>query len=266
MPFPIRKVVHRLRAEPYRIRDFVPDLVDRVRLAGPPPLPPPALRGQVSWTSSRKEFRRVAREGSADVLGAFRAARRPEEGWSRWLDFGCGCGRLSRELIADDSERKLTGVDPDAAAVRWARRHLGGEFRAIDRRPPISLPAGAFDVAVAISVFTHMGEDLQREWLAELHRLLRPGGLLVVSTLGPARLNLVPGLTAEQSADFEARGFLFAPGGGPFNGNGAFHSRAYLEETWRALFRLRDFRPEGLIGFQDLSVWENVREQGSAGK
>ena len=101
------------------------------------------------------------------------------------------------------------GIDPDAAAVVWAGKHLRGTFATIDRRPPTAMPAGSFDVAVAISVFTHMEEDLQREWLAELHRLLRPGGLLIVSTLGPGRLNLVPGLTEGQSAEFAGRGFLF---------------------------------------------------------
>jgi 2-polyprenyl-3-methyl-5-hydroxy-6-metoxy-1,4-benzoquinol methylase len=256
VPFPIRKVVHRLRAEPYRIRDFVPDLVDRVRLIGPPPLPPPSLRSNVSWTTSRKEFLRVAREGSADVLDAFRTNRRPEEDYSRWFDFGCGCGRLSRALIEDDRARRLTGVDPDEAAVRWAAGHLRGSFRTIDRRPPTAMPAGSFDVAVAISVFTHMEESSQRAWLAELRRLLRPGGLFIVSTLGPDRLNLVPGLTEGQSDEFAARGFLFAPGGGAFNWNGAFHNRAFMEETWSPLFRLRDFRPEGMTRFQDLSVWE----------
>lgn len=256
VPFPVRKVVHRLRAEPYRIRDVVPDLVDRLRLIGPPPLPPPRLRGQVSWTTSRNEFRRVGREGSGNVLDAFRAARRPGESGSRWLDFGCGCGRLSREFIADDAGRSVTGVDPDGAAVRWASKHLRGSFRTIDRRPPIEASDGSFDVAVAISVFTHMPEDLQGEWLAELRRVLRPGGLFIVSTLGPARLNLVPGLTEGQSVEFARRGFLFAPGGGPFNWNGAFHSREYLETAWAPFFRLREFRSEGMTGFQDLSVWE----------
>jgi SAM-dependent methyltransferase len=256
VPFPVRKVVHRLRAEPYRIRDFVPDLVDRLRIAGPPPLPPARLRGNVSWTTSRKEFRRVGREGSRNVLDAFRAARRPGERWSRWLDFGCGCGRLSREFVADDPDRKLTGVDPDDAAIRWASKHLRGDFLAIGRRPPTALPGSSFDVAVSISVFTHMEDALQREWIAEVHRVLRPGGLLIVSTLGPGRLNLIPGLTGEQSTEFARRGFLFAPGGGSFNWNGAFHSRAYLEAAWAPLFRLRDFRSEGMTNFQDLSVWE----------
>ncbi|HET9469978.1 MAG TPA: hypothetical protein VFO24_02670, partial [Usitatibacter sp.] len=87
-------------------------------------------------------------------------------------------------------------------------------------------------------------------------RVLRPGGLFIVSTLGPARLNLVPGLTEQQSAEFSRRGFLFAPGGGPFNWNGAFHRRDFLEAEWAPFFRLREFRPEGMTGFQDLSVWE----------
>jgi SAM-dependent methyltransferase len=256
VPFRIRRVVHEWRAQPFKIRDLLPDLVDRIRVVGPPPLPPPVLRGRVSWTTSRREFQRVGKEGSSDVEAAFAAARRPGADYGRWLDFGCGCGRMSRHLAAADPDRRLTGVDVDRPAVSWAAGRLRGRFFSIEERPPIALPPASFDVAVAVSVFTHLGEDRQREWREELHRLIRPGGLLIATTLPPHLVSMVPNLAPGQSDELNRRGFLYAPGPGPFNQNAAFHSRKFLEETWQPLFRLVDFRPAGMTKFQDLSVWE----------
>jgi SAM-dependent methyltransferase len=255
VPFRIRRVVHEVRAQPFKIRDLLPDLLDRIHVAGPLPLPPAALRGRVSWTTSRREFRSVGREGAADVEAAFSRARRPDEDYRRWLDFGCGCGRMSRHLGAGPG-RILTGVDIDRPAVAWAGRRLPGRFFAIDERPPIALPPASFDVAVAVSVFTHLGEERQRDWREELHRLIRPGGLLIATTLPPHLVSMVPNLSPAQSDELNRRGFLYAPGPGAFNQNAAFHSRRFLEETWQPLFRLVDFRSAGMTKFQDLSVWE----------
>ena len=139
--------------------------------------------------------------------------------------------------------------------MAWAARHLRGRFLPIADRPPVAFPPASFDVAVANSVFTHLEEARQRGWLEELHRLLRPGGLLIVTTFGPHRIGMVPNLTEERRAELERRGFLFVPGPGPFNQNAAFHSRTFLESDWQPLFRLHDFRADGMAGFQDLSVW-----------
>lgn len=256
VPFPVRRIVHRLRAQPFKLWDLLPDLADRVRIVGPPPLPPPALRGRVSWTTSRKEFRRVGSQGAADVEAAFSRARRTGEDYRRWLDFGCGCGRLSRHLATGDRARRLTGVDVDVPAVAWAAHQLRGRFFPIGETPPMALPPASFDVAVAVSVFTHLPENAQRQWREELHRVLRPGGLLIATTLPPRLVSMVPDLAPEQSDELDRRGFLYAPGPGPFNQNAAFHSREFLEATWQPLFRLREFRPAGMTNFQDLSVWE----------
>lgn len=49
--------------------------------------------------------------------------------------------------------------------------------------PPLGLEPASFDLAWAISVFTHL-TDNSLPWLHELHRLLKPGGLLIATYLG----------------------------------------------------------------------------------
>jgi SAM-dependent methyltransferase len=115
---------------------------------------------------------------------------------------------------------------------------------------------GFLDVVFANSVFTHFPEDLQILWLKELRRLLRAGGFFIVSTHSPTLTFTRPDLTPDQHATLLNRGFLFAPGNGPFSEDSAFHSRQYMEESWGRHFDLRSFASLGLVAYQDLSVWE----------
>jgi SAM-dependent methyltransferase len=239
---------------PFRLQDIGPDLRELLSRSGLP-LPPARLRRRVGLTSSRVEFLSVGREVSEMVLRAFEECHLPEERYGRWLDFGCGCGRLAR-FLATAPDRELYGVDIDHAAIRWMRRHLGPHFVAIGALPPLPFAAAAFDVVCAISVFTHLDEQMQVAWLGELHRILRPGGLLIASTHHEELLVTRPDLTAAERARLAKDGFLFASGKGRFNDNSTFHSLPYLELTWGKLFTLGLYAKRGLGGYQDLSVWE----------
>jgi SAM-dependent methyltransferase len=220
------------------------------------PFPPARLRFRVAGTTRRRDFLSVGRTSVAAIQTAFLASRNPAEEYSCWLDFGCGSGRIARHLVAFEPIRDLWGVDIDAEAVAWASRHLRGHYQLIPRRPPADLPSGLFDVVYAGSVFTHLDDVDQCVWWKELHRFLRPGGLLIASTHGPDLTYSRPDLTQDQHVDLQKRGFLFAPSQtGHFNDDGAFHSRDYLLETWGRLYGLLFFSEHGLDGYQDLSVW-----------
>jgi SAM-dependent methyltransferase len=49
--------------------------------------------------------------------------------------------------------------------------------------PPLGLEHGTFDLIWAVSVFTHL-TDNSLHWLVELHRLLKPDGLLIATYMG----------------------------------------------------------------------------------
>jgi len=119
-------------------------------------------------------------------------------GWSfdgrRVLDFGCGAGRTLRHFLAEAERAELWGVDIDAASIDWMRRHLSPPLhvRRGSRFPPLELESGSVDLAWAISVFTHL-TDGSIPWLLELHRLLKPGGLLMASYMGAEHSELFAG-------------------------------------------------------------------------
>jgi SAM-dependent methyltransferase len=110
-------------------------------------------------------------------------------GWSfegkRVLDFGCGAGRTLRHFLAEAEVAEIWGVDIDGPSIDWLQGSLCPPLHAMrgPREPPVDLAAGTFDLVWAISVFTHL-TDTSLPWLAEMHRLLRPGGLLIATYTG----------------------------------------------------------------------------------
>jgi SAM-dependent methyltransferase len=244
---------------PQRLRDLPADLAS---FAAPRafggPLPPPALRARVGQLS-RRVFRSVGVQGSRQIQAAFAKTRVPGRAYPGWLDFGCGCGRLARYVAALPDVVKLHGVDVDADLVDWASRALpeSGRFATMRPDPPLDFAQAAFDVVYAISIFTHYTEGEQRAWLDELARILRPGGLLIATTIAPSRAGEFPGITARDRARLAETGFLCVNGdSAAFNERAAFHSAEYLRAQWGRRFAMRLHEPSGFVSYQDLSVWE----------
>ena len=101
----------------------------------------------------------------------------------RILDAGCGSGPLSAALR--DRGALVTGFDVSAAMVELARTRLGEDADVIvhDLADPLPYDDAAFDDVVA-SLVLHYLEDWTGP-LAELHRVLQPGGRLILSTHHP---------------------------------------------------------------------------------
>jgi SAM-dependent methyltransferase len=104
----------------------------------------------------------------------------------RVLDFGCGAGRTLRHFLPEArGHTEVWGVDIDRASVAWLQQELCPPLhvREAPADPPLGLDHGSFDLIWALSVFTHL-TDSSLPWLLELHRLLKPGGLVVATYMG----------------------------------------------------------------------------------
>ena len=117
------------------------------------------------------------------------------------LDFGCGCGRLARQLLQQTAaaERYL-GVDIHAGMIAWDNENLAPRARASRSSTTTSSPPGLnpgadkplhapaagrddgdISMAVAISVFTHLLEEQAVHYLHEIRRVLRDDGVLLAT-------------------------------------------------------------------------------------
>jgi SAM-dependent methyltransferase len=112
--------------------------------------------------------------GRRKVLNA-ELDRLPLEPEARLLDAGCGSGRTLDELARYG---RVSGVDLSPDAVETARRRGHDDVR-VARVEELPFADATFDVVTCLDVVEHTPDD--RAALAELRRVTRPGGLLLVT-------------------------------------------------------------------------------------
>lgn len=173
-----------------------------------PPLPPPRLR---FMNEDDAKFIQTGNELAATLY----AHGLTDD--SRLLDVGSGYGRLAFGLMGTGYSGRYLGFDILPRHVRWCRRNLtadprfrfahldvvnarynpGGSIPAVEARFPA--PDRSRDYCALFSVFTHFYADDVRRYLAEIHRVLVPGGLAATTwfLFDDAR---VPAVTGERSA------------------------------------------------------------------
>ena len=98
------------------------------------------------------------------------------------IELGCGAARLARELLARYPATRVTGLEVDAiqharnlAAPAERLRFIAAGAQAIP------LPDAQFDLALMLKSLHHVPQSIMDQALAEVHRVLRPGGHLYVS-------------------------------------------------------------------------------------
>jgi SAM-dependent methyltransferase len=219
------------------------------------PVPPRQLIVRVAGTPDVGWFLRGGRLAAGSIRAAlWRQGRRIEE-LGAILDFGCGCGRVTRNWIALRTT-DVHGSDMNESAVEWCRRNLPfASFETNGLAPPLVFETAQFDLVYALSVFTHLPEELQLLWMRELERVLRPGGLLMLSTHGE---HYLPRLTATERETFGAGDVVVRREEvAGTNLCTTFHPRSYVRERLAAGFEPIDFVAEGAAGnpFQDLYVF-----------
>lgn len=180
------------------------------------------------------------------------------------LDWGVGCGRVARYALRDIDPTRFTGCDIDRDNVAWCRDFLGGSYSHTNLSPPLPFGEGAFDLVYGVSVFTHLREPLQDAWLGELRRILRFGGLALVTTHGQTALDFGGSEPAAYVAmrDAIARdGIVVSSRNSDLDGAveqpeeyvNVFHSEPYVRRHWPRWLEVVAIVP-GYIHTHDLVV------------
>ncbi|QDU69220.1 class I SAM-dependent methyltransferase [Engelhardtia mirabilis] len=196
------------------------------------------------------------------------------------LDLGCASGRVLRHFLAQGDRLDLFGADINHRHVEWVRRHLASaSCKPLPTTilPTLPLPDHALDLVYAFSVLTHI-DEFELGWLAELRRVLAPGGIAYLtihsehtwSALNPDWAlwhGLIGHCRDEDDRPVTARTFEEPMGreravfrwkrSGNYICN-VFHRSDYIQGTWGRFFDVLEIVEEG-ADYQDVVVLRRPR-------
>jgi SAM-dependent methyltransferase len=224
----------------------LPDAQRRMRVAGNESAEVFRLEGYSTFKKLDLALRRVGQGG----LGQFQAI----------LDWGCGCGRTARNFYRLPTS-KLTGVDIDRDNLDWCKANLPFvEFQDVPLHPPTQFAPESFDLVFGISVFSHLSEPHQFEWLQELRRIARPGAFLLMSVLGETTA-CQTNLNLSQWEEWRKTG-IFSLRNTDLQGYiddddyycNTYMTSDYIRRTWSDYFRVVEIIPAYIGNQQDLVI------------
>jgi len=207
------------------------------------PLPPAHLRTLTAGTADSRWFVESGQAAAATIRVALGRHGVQLDEVAMLLDFGCGCGRVLRHW-QDLAGTEVHAAEPNEQLASWCERNL--PFALVLRSsplPPLPYETDAFDVVYAISVFTHLEEGPQLLWMTELVRVIRPGGLLLLTVHGDRYLNR---LEAAERREYDKGGLVVRHAGGSgTNLCSTFHPKRFVQERLSLGFDLLEHTTGG---------------------
>ena len=171
--------------------------------------PPPVAPMHDAYGST--SYRAYWDNGGATAALIANLIRRHNPTAKRIMEWGCGSARSLRHLpglLPPGSE--FFGSDYNHEAIAWCTAKIEGiSFIRNDLSPPLPMESASLDVIYAVSVLTHLSVAQQHAWLAELRRVLRPGGSLILTTHGERSAKV---LLPHELALFTANGVFVRSG------------------------------------------------------
>jgi ubiquinone/menaquinone biosynthesis C-methylase UbiE len=102
------------------------------------------------------------------------------------LDWGCGPGRVVRHLPkVIDNGCEFYATDYNKKSIDWCAQNLPNiQFNLNPLKAALPYNDNFFDIIYGISIFTHLSRELHGDWYAELYRILKPNGIMLLTTQG----------------------------------------------------------------------------------
>lgn len=242
-------------------------------------VPPRRLRARTGAPGIR-EFLDGGGQAARELSAALGATGSSLDRAGSVLDFGCGSARVLPRIATLVPTAVCAGCDVDSSAIAWAVRHRPELEWSVSRfQPPLPFAEESFDLVYSISVFSHLDEPLQDEWLQEMRRILRPGGVALLSVHGgyafeQFRIGRVRTAWCRKSAfdraplsptelafePYRRSVFNAADLQGVGNQYGlAFHGGDYLRERWSRALEVVAILERAMTGWQDIVVCRRQR-------
>ncbi|MEO6903062.1 MAG: class I SAM-dependent methyltransferase [Bacteroidia bacterium] len=190
------------------------------------------------------------------------------------LDFGVGCGRTMRHFFRSINELNCYGCDVDSKSIKYLNEKIPFINATVSHNdPPLIYDEKFFDIVYCISVFTHFNELSFQNWMKEVSRILKKGGLFILTLHGKNAFNIVSndlarrkmiGIKDEeffaQKDRFQRDGFFWVSQ--PVGSNDidsekygiCFLNEDFLRHYLPADFEIQDYSSGSVGGWQDMVV------------
>ncbi|MEM1149141.1 MAG: class I SAM-dependent methyltransferase [Pseudomonadota bacterium] len=186
------------------------------------------------------------------------------------LDFGCGIGRVALPM---HHYLKLPThcSDIDQSAVAWLGTRITDAHCTINTfDPPLPFADESMDVVYSVSIWTHLSKEMERPWLEEVRRVLKPGGTALITTSSYAALKTrkrkgIPAWMEVTDEQLDEEGIIYTeskyleskkenfPGVTSSYGMTA-HSPLWVRDQWSKVMEVRETRLAVIAGTQDLNI------------
>lgn len=189
---------------------------------------------------------------------------------ARVLDFGAGIGRVAMPLY-EATNLPTDACDVNSGAVKYLSSQLPDlACETTNFSPPLPYSDETFEAVYSISLWTHFPEDAGLAWLKEIKRILKPGGVALLSTSGTKVIEVRAarrdaGWSNYTVEDLERAGVLYEeyknlseqapayPGVTSSYGLTAHHPD-YIKAQWSKILPVEDILIEAIDGVQDLVI------------
>lgn len=224
------------------------------------PVPPAKLRHRVHRRLDKVSFLQTGRILAQNIRDLCAMVDRDIYSFEHILDFGCGSGRVIRNFQDAPASCRLYGTDIDSELVNWCEEYLPHiQWSTNGYHPPLPFADNTFDLIYAISVFTHLNEEFQHEWLRELRRIAKPGATIILTVHGEYCINK---LAPSYQNQIHSSGFMFSTGATgrlkldklPDFYQTAYHTQEYIRRVWSAYFDVVRYIERGINNHQDAVV------------
>ena len=179
------------------------------------------------------------------------------------LDFAAGVGRVALQLRARwGAPTHCRDVNPKA--IKYLRKQLAGVDCGVnDYRPPLDIADGELDGVYSVSLWTHLAPDFQMVWLEEMARILKPGGVALITTSGPLALRSrqqrgVPGWSDCTVEDLAEQGVIFRPYQDSLNTHESYglvaHHPDWIRAEWGKVMDVVAIHERVIDDIQDLVI------------
>jgi SAM-dependent methyltransferase len=179
------------------VQDVEVDILRRIGVIDFPVPPNSNMRRTSARSIKRYLYSALTTYSPIVTMARFYACKFDSQ--TKVLDFGCGGAGQLMPLVRHFPNAKYFACDVDPSSIQFVRENYSSvDAYANDFLPPLKYADGEMDIVYSVSTFSHFDAVTMQKWLAEIFRILKPGGYAFLSVEGR---HAIPSLLTEMNID-----------------------------------------------------------------